>query len=453
MRRLLVVLPLLLSACVSAGPSKTRIAAAPKAVSPDVKAEAEELRIALASAIDIIESRASVAPAIVDADATLSMEIPQHRTVHGALNYFSTALKESIQASLLRSSNYREMIVSVLDKEKLPRGLAYLPLIESAYKPTLTSKAGAHGIWQFMPATAREYGLRVDWWVDERADAEKSTVAAAKYLRDLHREFGDWSLALAAYNCGQGRVRRTLREREASTFWELLEQSALPKETRGYVPTFYATLLIVSDPEAHGFRLQKATTPPEIDKVSVEGPVTIAHIAETIGVDRELLKDLNPAYRRGVLPPGVSAVRVPPKYSGELRARAERLKFDDVNLPFATFTTRNGDTVERLAQLVGADPDDIRSMNGRRSAFRSGEPVYLPVSETKLARLLSEERERASRRYHLVKKGDTLYSIAKKHDLSIEELAEINDFKKSRTLKPGEKIRVSVAPAVTAGGM
>lgn len=452
MRRLLVVLPLLLSACISAGPAKNGISTAPKAISPDAKAEVEELRASLEQAIAIMESRSSIAPAVVDADATLSMEIPEHRTIHGAVNYFSTALKDSIQASLIRSSNYREMIVSVLDREKLPRGLAYLPVIESAYKPTLTSKAGAHGIWQFMPATAREYGLRVDWWVDERADAEKSTVAAAKYLRDLYREFGDWPLALAAYNCGQGRVRRTMNEREASTFWELLEQSALPKETRGYVPTFYATLLIVSDPEAHGFRLEKAKNP-EIEKVPIEGPVTIAHIADAIGVDRTLLKDLNPAYRRGVLPPGISPVRVPPKHAAELRASAERLKFDDVNLPFATFTTRSGDTIERLAMLVGADPEDVRSMNGRRNVLRTGESIYLPVSESRLARLLSEDRERASRKYHLVKKGDTLYSIAKKHDLSIEELAEINDFKATRKLKPGEKVRVRSSQPLTAGGM
>src|SRR5207248_753290 len=156
-------------------------------------------------------------------------------SIRGAVSLFATEMKPSIQESLLRSAKYRPLIDKVLDDAKLPRGLAYLPVIESAYLPTLTSRAGAHGIWQFMAETAREYGLRVDWWVDERADPERSTRAAAAYLRDLYRQFNDWPLTLAAYNCGPGRVRRTLNEANATSFWQLLEAAALPKETRGNV--------------------------------------------------------------------------------------------------------------------------------------------------------------------------------------------------------------------------
>jgi membrane-bound lytic murein transglycosylase D len=204
-------------------------------------------------------------------------------------------MKDSIQTSLLRSGKYKNLIDKALDEHKLPKGLAYLPVIESAYLPTLTSRAGAYGIWQFMPDTAREYGLRVDWWVDERADPERSTRAAVAYLKDLHGMFDDWSLALAAYNCGPGRVKRTLNESGASSFWELLDNGYLPKETRGYVPTFYATLLIASDPETYGFVLSGDEGSFDGTLVFVRGPFSLAYIAEAIGVDEDLLKDMNPA--------------------------------------------------------------------------------------------------------------------------------------------------------------
>lgn len=454
-KRLLVVLSLLLSACVSAGgpknSSSSRTAAA-LAVSPDALLEAAELRAALADAYKIIETRGTTAPVIVDADAALSIAIPEHRTVNGAIEYFSTRLKPSIQTSLTRSSRYHAMITKVLDEKKLPRGLAYLPVIESAYIPTLTSKAGAYGIWQFMPDTAREHGLRVDWWVDERANPEKSTRAAATYLASLYREFGDWSLALAAYNCGQGRVRRTLRETGATTFWELLDQSALPKETRGYVPTFFATLVIVSDPATYGFKLEERREE-VVEAVAIQGPVTLAHIASRIGADEKLLKDYNPEFRRGVLPPGTSRLKVPTTYAAELRANADRFRFDDEKLPIATYTARKGDSLDKLATLVGVSKDELRLMNDRRGDVRDGESILLPVSEQRLASLLQQEREQPSRKYHFVKKGDTLYSIAKKHDLTIEELSELNELKTGRKLKLGERLRVNTTQAVTAGGM
>ena len=170
-------------------------------------------------------------------------------------------------------------------------------MIESAYVPTLTSRAGAHGIWQFMPETAREYGLRVDWWVDERADPERSTRAAAAYLKDLYRQFNDWPLALAAYNAGPGRIRRAMQSTGAVTFWELLENEAVPKETRGYVPTFFATLTIASDPSTYGFQLG---TPIDFDRsaVEIEGPLSLRYLASVAHVDEALLRDLNPALRQ-----------------------------------------------------------------------------------------------------------------------------------------------------------
>jgi len=251
-------LSLVFAACASAPTHSGRPspASAPITLASADPDEAE-FRKSLEEAYQQIVARTggSGAVTIVDVDALLSMPAPDHKSIRGAIQYFSTSLRGSIQASLDRSQKYRTDIEEALAAARLPKGLAYLPVIESAYLPSLTSRAGARGVWQFMPDTAREYGMRVDWWVDDRVNPSKSARAAAAYLGDLHRQFNDWPLALAAYNAGPGRIRRAMRETGASTFWELLDLKAIPKETRGYVPTFYATLMIVSDPPAYGFTL------------------------------------------------------------------------------------------------------------------------------------------------------------------------------------------------------
>src|SRR5438045_2646415 len=230
--------------------------------------------------------------------------------------------------------------------------------------PTLTSRAGAHGIWQFMPETARQYGLRVDWWSDERADPERSTRAAAAYLRDLYRQFNDWPLTLAAYNCGPGRVRRTLNEANATSFWQLLEAAALPKETRGYVPTFYATLIIASDPSTYGFRLGD---PPEganddVKRVEVEGPLSLQYLAEVVHVDEQKLRELNPELRRAIVPPGRAAVRVPARVAEEVAERATTMKRDDANIAICSYTLRERDSIKRLARAIGTTAEALMAM-------------------------------------------------------------------------------------------
>src|SRR4051812_14423364 len=303
-RAVVLLIAIYAVACASPTPAPKPVAAAPALQPPSAaKLQAEEYRKALEAAYAEIVAREGkpVAAPAVDVEAAASIPIPDHPTIRGALQYFTTDLKPSIQESLLRSGKYKKLIDKALDDYKLPRGLAYLPVIESAYVPSVTSRAGAHGIWQFMPETARDYGLRVDWWVDERADPERSTRAAAAYLRDLYRQFNDWPLTLAAYNAGPGRVRRALEQNNAATFWELCDAGALPKETRGYVPTFYATLIIASDPTTYGFRLGESK---DLDskRIAVEGPLSLRHVADVAQVDEAVLRELNPALRHGVVP-------------------------------------------------------------------------------------------------------------------------------------------------------
>src|SRR5712692_5678551 len=268
------VLPLafLAAACATSAPPPRITTQNP---APRIQ-DSSDFRNALENAYDQIVAREQnpVNAPRVDVEAAASMPIPDHRTIRGALSLFTTEMKPSIQESLLRSAKYKALIDKALDEQKLPRGLAYLPVIESAYLQTLTSRAGAHGIWQFMPETAREYGLRVDWWVDERADPERSTRAAAAYLKDLYAHFQDWPLALAAYNAGPGRVDRALADNGAHSFWDLLEEAAIPRETRGYVPTFFASLIIASDPATYGFRLGDPVKA-DIKHIEVDGPLSL----------------------------------------------------------------------------------------------------------------------------------------------------------------------------------
>jgi membrane-bound lytic murein transglycosylase D len=416
--------------------------------------DAAKYRAALEEAYAHIAARThgSLPLPVVDVDAGLSMEIPDHQTIRGALSYFSGDLHESIQTSLNRSRKYKKSIDSVLAEYKLPKGLAYLPIIESAYTETLTSRAGAHGVWQFMPDTAREYGLRVDWWVDERADFDKSTRAAASYLRDLYRQFHDWPLTLAAYNAGPGRIRRALDENGATSFWQLLEAGAVPKETRGYVPTFFAALMIASDPSAYGFQLSEpGAADSDEARVEIEGPVSLRYLAEVGDVEEKVVRQLNPALRRGMVPPGRCAVRLPARAAATVAGRAETLRNEDARIALTLFTVRRGDSLEDLAEAIGASTDVLAQMNSLAgSKVHEGQTIYLPVRERELASLLNDDEDDS---YYTVVKGDTVYSIARSHDLSVEELIDLNQLDAGQKLRVGQKLRTTAKMPLTAGGM
>jgi membrane-bound lytic murein transglycosylase D len=451
-----MILALSSVSCATAPPSRSAAASPPQLPASSVAtSDVVRYRAALEEAYAQIEARShSAAPLpIVDVDAGLSMEIPDHRTIRGALSYFSTDLHDSIQTSLNRSRKYKKMIDSVLGEYKLPKGLAYLPVIESAYTETLTSSAGAHGVWQFMPDTAREYGLRVDWWVDERADFDKSTRAAAAYLRDLYAQFHDWPLTLAAYNAGPGRIRRALADSGSSTFWQLLDAGAIPKETRGYVPTFFAALMIANDPAAYGFQL--SDTPPsggDDQRVEIEGPVSLRYVAEAGNIDENVLRQLNPALRRGLVPPGRSAIRVPSQAATTVAQRAATLRTEDARIALTAFIVRPGDSLADLAEAIGASTEVLSQMNALRGgAVHEGQTIYLPVRERELASLLNDDEDDDS--YYAVAKGDTIYSIARSHDLSVDELLDLNQLDAGQKLQVGQKLRTTARMPLAAGGM
>jgi hypothetical protein len=237
--------------------------------------------------------------------------------VQSRVTAFQTHLRGFFDEALSRSGKYLPSMTDILVREGLPAELAYLPLIESGYRPQAVSPAGAAGPWQFIPETGRRYGLRIDALVDERRDPIKSTHAASQYLKDLHEMFGDWELSLAAYNSGEYRVARILADKDVDDFWDMRERGYLPSETSAYVPSFLAAVQIARAPEDYGFSAP-IHTPEHYETVDVDRQVSLHAAANLCGVSTSELAELNPALRAGITPSGYS-LRVPAGKAEPLR--------------------------------------------------------------------------------------------------------------------------------------
>ena len=307
--------------------------------------------------------------------------IPLNQRVLSYIELFQGRLHDFIEEGMKRGSKYLPMIQNVFRAEGLPLDLAYVPLVESAFKPNALSRVKAKGVWQFMAGTAAENGLRRNWYIDERSDPEKATVAAAKYLRTLSRLFdGDWHLALASYNGGPGRLQRAINKARIDDFWKLAERpKALPRETREYVPMILAAIVIARNPAQYGFDFE-AEAPHSYDKVTLPRPVDLRRVAEWTNRSIDEIQALNPELRRWTTP----------------------AKDDDYELKVPTGT---GDVV--IAKLADAPPSDLASL-----------------------------------KFYTVKRGDTLPLIAKKLHVSKADLAEANDLRVTARVAAGQKLMV-----------
>jgi membrane-bound lytic murein transglycosylase D len=238
--------------------------------------------------------------------------------VQPTVDAFSTHLRGFFGGALSRGAKYLPSMTDILVREGLPPELAYLPLIESGYRPQAVSPAGAAGPWQFIPETGRRYGLRIDSLVDERRDPIKSTHAASAYLKDLHEMFGDWELSLAAYNSGEYRVARILSQnKDVEDFWDMRDGGLLPRETSAYVPRFLAAVQIAKAPEVYGFEAPRHV-PESYEMVDVDRQVSLRAAADLCGMSADELEELNPALRRGITPSGYT-LRVPAGKAEPLR--------------------------------------------------------------------------------------------------------------------------------------
>ncbi len=316
----------------------------------------------------------------------LDTRIPltMNRLVKQSMEYLQRTPSKHIDQWLQRSQTYFPMINHVLEEEGVPQELRYLAMIESGLNPRARSWAGAVGMWQFMRGTGKMYDLEVGAWVDERQDPEKATRAAARHLKDLHDRFGDWQLALAAFNCGGGCVSRAVRRSSEPdpTYWDVYDR--LPRETRGYVPMFIATTLIASNPEAYGIDPARPAPTYAYDYVWVPGSMlSLGEIADLAGTERSVIRALNPELRRSTLPPSRDGyqLRLPlgsyPQFAlnfAELPASKKR--------PATTYRVKRGDTLSEIAQMFGTSTGRLQRLNDiRGSIIRVGDRLVVPVRE------------------------------------------------------------------------
>ncbi len=357
------------------------------------------------------------------------------------LNFFRTPRGRAIvEAGLRRQGRYREMISRVLHEEGVPQDLIYLAQAESAFQPLALSRAGARGIWQFVAYRGQQYGLRHTWWIDERQDPEKATRAAAQHLRDLYGLFGDWYLAIAAYNCGPGNVQKGIERTGYADFWELYKRNVLPKETKNYVPIILALTLVAKDAEHYGIQVDPEAPVPT-DVVKPGRAIDLRLVAETIDVDVETLRGLNPALLR---------LATPDDSSFELHlpvGAAEKFSAEIADIPADKWVSwrrhrvEAGETLTSIAKKYHVTPAAIGAANNleHRAALEPGEKLIIPATspQTETKRHLVSYR---------VRKGDTFLGIADRFSV------EADDLRKWNRLKSNHVSRGMVLRIYTFGG-
>ena len=352
------------------------------------------------------------------------------------LNFFETPRGRAIVArGLRRAGRYREMISRVLREEGLPQDLIYVAQAESAFEPLALSRARALGIWQFVAGSGAKYGLDHTWWVDERRDPEKSTRAAARYLRDLYGMFGDWYLALAAYNTGEGNVMRAVERTGYADFWELHRRNALPRQTRNYVPIILALAMIAKDPASHGIEVE-ADEPVECDTVKPGHSLDLRLAAEAIDEDVDLLKALNPELLRMVTPGDPDfELRLPKGTAEQFRAELAVIP-PEKWLSWRLYSVQQGDTLGSVSRRFGISIAAILEANGREAGapLDAGEKLAIPLSRPSSTGLGQLVRYR-------VRRGDTLARLARQFDVTPEEIERWNSPRGGR-LAAGMVLRI-----------
>ncbi len=370
--------------------------------------------------------------------------------VDGVITYFQGRGQGAMDKVLARSGLYRPMISRVLRKQGLPQDLIYLAGAESAFNPFALSRAGAKGIWQLMMGRAREYGLKRTRWVDEREDPLKSTEAAAAHLKDLYQEFGDWYLAMAAYNCGPGTVKRAIERTGYADFWKLRELHALPRETENYVPIILATALIAKSPKAYGFDV--APDPPILtDSVKVSEPTDLRLISELIGVPVDKLIQLNPSLLRWTTPlddPDF-VLHLPAGTAAQYRQDIAQIP-PDHRIWWRVHTVEAGDTYASIAHKYHLSTAALRRANQQAAddPLQPGKQVVLPLPAGHTWSLV---RVRGRRFYrYRIRRGDTLGAIAQRFDTTPHDIRRWNDMRGSRIIA-GHTLRLYVV-SDRAGG-
>ena len=402
--------------------------------------EKNDLRLLLARRIQEIYASRVIA---INGNSR-SIPLTENEHVLKEIKSFQTTERKEFEQAYVRSGLYVDMIKEKMQKAGLPEELAWMPMIESWFKVNAYSRARALGLWQFISSTGYRFGLKRDRWIDERMDFEKATDAAIQYLDELHSLFGDWTTALAAYNCGEFRVQKVIRSQRweyMDNFWDLYLM--LPRETSRFVPRFIATLLIIQNPEIYGFDLPQPLQPLEYEKISINRPVRLSTLAQALGIEEEVLAGLNPELRHKSTPDSEYELRAPAGLTEKVMASLNSIsRYIPPEATFRYHTVRRGESVSLIAQRYGTSVSTIARANNlnRNFLIRVGQRLKIPVSGSSYtsftARTLTKEGERM---IYSVKKGDNLYVIAKAFNTTVQEIKNQNNLR-DNILRVGQKL-------------
>ena len=412
-------------------------------------------------------ARAELKDAAQSDPANHDIPIPLNQRVLSYIELFQGRLHDFIEQGMRRGSKYLPMIQNVFRAEGLPLDLAYVPLVESAFKPNALSRVKAKGVWQFMTGTATENGLRRDWYIDERSDPEKATVAAAKYLRTLSKIFdGDWHLALASYNGGPGRLQRAIKSNRLDSFWKLAEKpKALPRETREYVPMILAAIVIARNPAQYGFDFETEVAT-AFDKVTLPRPVDLRRVAEWTDTSIDDIQALNPELRRWTTPVKDTqyALKVPAGTADVVLARlGDTAAADLASLKF--YTVKRGDTLPLIAKKLRVSKADLAEANYLPVTARvaAGQKLMVPHEATALmaartdrpapatearatvaasGQLAQAANSNRAKTVYQVKRGDTLSSVAHLFKTTVAALRTWNPRLPGNQLLAGQRLTV-----------
>jgi membrane-bound lytic murein transglycosylase D len=408
--------------------------------------EKNDLRILIAQRIQKISASRTTLASSVNG----SIPLVENQWVTKEIKSFQTVERKAFEESYKRSGLYREMILEELRKEGLPEQLSWIPLIESAFRPRALSRARALGMWQFMRSTGYRYGLSQDKYIDERMDPVKATRAAIKYMIELHDLFGDWTTAIAAYNCGEGQVQRVIRAQKVEyfdSFWDLFAN--LPYETARHVPRFIATLLIVGDPEKYGFSLPAPDPSLQYETIRVNAAVKLATLSQNLAIDPTLLVTLNSDLRHDSTPNYPYDLRVPTGCGEKCLASIASLpQYIPPDVVTDRYTIRPGDTLGAIASRYRTSVDAIVRLNGltSRTMIYPGHVLRVPSRggvETPAPVPSAQPGETIT---YIVRLGDTLFQIAKNYKTTVDKVKADNGLS-SDILVVGQKLVIQAGRA------
>jgi membrane-bound lytic murein transglycosylase D len=408
---------------------------------PELIQQKEDLRITISRRIiEVYSSRVTVANGNHGA-----IPLDMNKEVEKALRLFKGRERKRFIEAYRRSGLYRPMIVKALREAGLPEELSWLPLIESGYKVRALSRARALGLWQFIASTGYKYGLKRDRWIDERMDPEKSTQAAIAYLKELHQIFGEWTTALAGYNCGERRVLNRIKTQKIQymdNFWDLYRR--LPRETAFYVPKFLAVLHIVNDPKAHGFSLPEVYCERPLEEVTISKQLHLKTIAKQIDVDYSLLREINPELRQYITPNSPYALNVPNGKGKTLLAKLSTMNTYRPPTPsYVTHRVRKGQTLSGIARRYRTSVRSIMAANGLRSQhyLKVGWRLKIPTRGSGARVAASSYAAGSEITKYRVKKGDSLWKIALRFSTTTGAIKAVNGLRSSR-LQIGQVLKV-----------